>query len=273
MTDSDLQAYLDRLDYTTPPPPKLDTLAELQRRHMQQIAFENLSVYLGIAPVLTTEALVRKVLYERHGGYCFELNTLYGHLLDALGYHTKPVLARVLLRNPEETPPRTHLTNLAELDGAWYVTDVGFGGLASRIPLRIDHAGEVEDGDGYVRIVPQSYGEYLVQRRTEDGWQDQYRMETRSAVAADIKLGNYYTHSHPDSHFIHHRFIGKFTKLGRIGLFDNEFTERRGTEVIHRETVPDGPEWIAFVRERFALPLDLPREQLARLMVGKPKHQ
>ena len=271
MTPRDVQAYLERLDLTAPPPPTLDTLAGLQQRHMQSIAFENFSVYLGIAPVLTTEALVRKVLHERRGGYCFELNTLYGHLLDALGYTTKQVLARVLLRDPEETPPRTHLTNLVELDGVWYVTDVGFGGLASRVPLRIDHAGEVDDGDGYVRIVPQSYGEHLVQRRTDDGWQDQYRMETRPAVAADIKLGNYYTHSHPDSHFVHHRFIGLFTDTGRIGLFGNDFSERRGTEVVHRETVPDGPEWIAFVRERFGLPLNLPEEQLARLMVGKPE--
>ena len=236
---------------------------------MQAIAFENFSVYLGVAPVLTPEALVTKLLHQGRGGYCFELNTLYGGLLEALGYLVKPVLARVLLRDPSETPPRTHLANLVDLDGKWYVTDVGFGGLASRVPLRIDHAGEVDDGDGIVRVVPQPYEEYLVQRKTDSGWQDQYRMETRRAIPADINLGNYYTHSHPDSHFLHHRFIGLFTEEGRIGLFGNRFSERRGIAVVEERTIPDGPEWIAFVRERFGLPLDLPEEQLARLMYAK----
>ncbi|WP_116107507.1 arylamine N-acetyltransferase family protein [Lewinella sp. IMCC34191] len=161
------------------------------------------------------------------------------------------------------------LVNRVELDGAWYVSDVGFGGLASRVPLRLDDAGEVDDGDGTVRLLPQDFDEYLVQRNTPDGWQDQYRFETRRAVPADIKFGNYYTHSHPDSHFLHHRFIGLFTDTGRIGLFGNRFTERRGIDVVAERTVPDGPEWIAFVRERFGLPLELPGEDLARLMVAK----
>ncbi|PPK88493.1 N-hydroxyarylamine O-acetyltransferase [Neolewinella xylanilytica] len=269
MTPTEVQAYLHLLDRTTAPGPTLETLAGLQERHMQRVAFENFSVYLGVAPVLSVEALFRKVVHERRGGYCFELNTLYGALLEALGFTVKPVLARVLLRDPVETPPRTHLVNLVELDGAWYVSDVGFGGLASRVPLRLDDAGEVDDGDGTVRLLPQDFDEYLVQRNTPDGWQDQYRFETRRAVPADIKLGNYYTHSHPDSHFLHHRFIGLFTDTGRMGLFGNRFTERRGIEVVAERTVPDGPEWIAFVRERFGLPLELPGEELARLMVAK----
>ncbi|MGB3799764.1 MAG: arylamine N-acetyltransferase [Lewinella sp.] len=270
MKKNDVQAYLERLDLHATPTPCLETLADLQRRHMLHVAFENFSVYLGIAPELTTEALVHKVVQERRGGYCFELNTLYAALLEALGYTVKSVLARVLLRNPEDTPPRTHLTNLVKLDDGWFLTDVGFGGLTSRVPLRLDHPDGVDDGDGIIRIIPRQHDEYLVQRKTDSGWQNQYRLESREAIPADIKLGNYYTHSHPDSHFVQHRFIGKFTETGRIGLFDNEFSERCGIEVIHREAVPDGPEWIAFVRKRFGLPLDLPEEQLSRLMVGSP---
>ena len=272
LSPTDLTAYLGRLDLPAGLPPKLDTLTRLQQRHMESIAFENFSVYLGVAPVIELNSLLRKVLYQRRGGYCFELNTLYAALLTSLGYTVMPVMARVLLRDPAQTPPRTHLTNLVSLDGRTYVSDVGFGGLASRIPLCIDDAAEVDDGDGTVRVQAQPYGEFSIQRHTPGGWQNQYRFETRPAEASDVLLGNYYTHSHPDSHFVQHRFIGRFTPTGRIGLFGNQFSERHGIEVVHIETVPDGPRWIDFVRERFGLPLELPPEQLDRLMIAKPDH-
>jgi len=34
------------------------------------------------------------------------------------------------------------------------VTDVGFGGLTTRIPLDINNTAEVTDKDGIVRIIP-----------------------------------------------------------------------------------------------------------------------
>lgn len=253
MTPATIAAYRTRLNITEPLNNDLATLRLLQERHMQSVPFENFDVYSGKPASLDVEELAQKVIYRRRGGYCFELNTLYGALLRYMGFTVKPVLARVLLRSPAETPPRNHLTNLVGLDGTWFLTDVGFGGLGARIPLSIANTKPVSDSDGLLRLVPRQDNEYLLERKTATGWEPQYQFQTTAAVASDVAVANFYTSCHPDSMFVNHRLIGLFTPTGRIGLFDDQFSERQGVEVVEKLTVPDGAEWGAFVQERFGV--------------------
>lgn len=253
MNPTTISAYRARLNITTPLTADLATLRLLQERHMLAVPFENFDVYRGGVASLNVEELTQKIIYRQRGGYCFELNTLYGALLRALGFTVKPVLARVLLRSPAETPPRNHLTNLVDLDGSWYVTDVGFGGLGSRVPLPIASTKPAADSDGLLRVVPRPDAECLIERQTTEGWQPQYQFQTTAAVPSDVAMANFHTYRHPDSQFVKYRLIGLFTPTGRIGLFGNQFSERRGLEVVEKREVPDGAEWVDFVCARFGV--------------------
>lgn len=95
MDTPQVDAYLRRLGAEYPAWPTLDALRELHLRHLRTVPFENLSVHLGEEIVLQEERLLDKVVGARRGGFCYELNGLFGALLTALGYEVTLLAARV----------------------------------------------------------------------------------------------------------------------------------------------------------------------------------
>src|SRR5437660_12879903 len=91
----DIQAYLQRIDYTGPLVPSAKTLRLLQVAHLRTIPFENLSIHSGEPIVLDDDALFEKIVRRRRGGFCYELNGLFAALLRALGFDVKMLSARV----------------------------------------------------------------------------------------------------------------------------------------------------------------------------------
>ncbi|HEY7477344.1 MAG TPA: arylamine N-acetyltransferase, partial [Actinomycetota bacterium] len=70
----DVDAYLERIGVEGPAEPSEETLRALHRAHLFAVPFENLDIHLGRPIVLDPERLVRKVVAERRGGFCYELN-------------------------------------------------------------------------------------------------------------------------------------------------------------------------------------------------------
>ena len=240
----------------------LNDLTKLQQSHMQNIPFENLDVIARRKINLDFENLFTKIVQEGRGGYCFELNILYSHLLKHLGFEPKPVLGRVWLRNPTKTPPRNHLAHLVNLNGKTFVTDVGFGGLTTRIPLNINDNSEINDQDGFVRISSFSENQFMVQRKVKNKWENQYSFENVDISEEDILISNYYMSTNPKSHFYNANFIGKFTSNGRIGLYNNQMSIRKGIEVTDKQNVAYGEEWIDTIKTQFGLELDFSESEL-----------
>ena len=80
----DVERYLQRIDYSGPTVPTLETLSALHQAHLLAVPFENLDIHLGRAIVLDEEALYDKIVERRRGGFCYELNGLFAALLRAL---------------------------------------------------------------------------------------------------------------------------------------------------------------------------------------------
>ena len=80
-----LDDYLARVGYHGPRAPTLALLSELTAAHTQSIPFENLDVLLGRRIELGIDAVFDKLVRQRRGGYCFEQNGLFLHVLTALG--------------------------------------------------------------------------------------------------------------------------------------------------------------------------------------------
>ncbi len=135
----DLHAYLERLGYTSAPPPTLETLRELQLRHTAEFPFETLSTLLRLAVPIDPATVQDKLLRQGRGGYCYELNQLFLLLLRELGFAVQGLTGRVVLGGPEEAQPaRTHMMLLVTLAGVRYIVDVGFGGQVPTAPLLLD---------------------------------------------------------------------------------------------------------------------------------------
>lgn len=264
MNENEITSYLSsiKLDNCAA---NLEGLKRLQAQHMENMLFENLDIIVGRKIALDTPHLFDKMILKKRGGYCFELNTLYAELLKSLGFFPQPVLGRVWLSNPKSTPPRNHLALLVKLEGKTYVTDVGFGGLVSRIPLNIHVATPIKDKDGLVRIIPFRDHQFMIQRQTTKGWSHLYSFETVEISEEDISISNYYMSTNPNSHFFYHKFVGKNTVDGRIALFNNKISFRKGVQIMDKRRVAYGQDWLDILADEFSLLLDFSEGEMERL--------
>jgi N-hydroxyarylamine O-acetyltransferase len=114
------------------------TLGDLQRALLTAVAFENLDVYSGRGVRTDTDWSVPKIVAERRGWWCFELNGAFGALPEALGFSVRYLAATVLLDDRIDPIP-TRLALEVTLDRR-YLVDLGFGDSFMR-PLPIDDVG------------------------------------------------------------------------------------------------------------------------------------
>jgi len=183
----DLAAYLARVRLAAPPPATASGLRALQQAQLQAIAFENLDPLTGRLPDLAPDALWRKLVTDRRGGYCFELNGLFGQALAALGFDARPVLARVRMGAPEGGA-RTHLAWIVALDGREWLADCGFGGSGPRVPLPLD-LGDHHDGRDRFRLVADGE-ERVLEKALPEGWFGLYGFDGQRPRPIDIEAAN-----------------------------------------------------------------------------------
>ena len=248
----DLDAYLSRVGYDGPRAPTLALLRDLTAAHTQSIPFENLDVLLGRRIVLGIDAVFDKLVRQRRGGYCFEQNGLFLHVLTALGFEARPLSARVRIDRPrDETPPRTHMFLRVEIDGASWLTDVGVGALSLTAPLRLmDGASVQETPHEPRRLVREGEWQGLGLRSPgaklyhqvllDDSWQDICELTLEEMPEIDRVLGNWYTSAYPASHFKDRLLVALATERGRKTLLNRRFTRRQGERAEVRElATPD----------------------------------
>ena len=93
-----VRAYLDRIGLASMPAdaaPSVELLDALIRAHQLSVPFSTADIAgRGIAPSLELDALYKKIVEDRHGGFCFELNMLFDKLLLSLGFDARPCLSR-----------------------------------------------------------------------------------------------------------------------------------------------------------------------------------
>ncbi|HEV7629258.1 MAG TPA: arylamine N-acetyltransferase, partial [Streptomyces sp.] len=102
-------SYLARIGAERPALNDAEALRDLHRRHLLTVPFENLSVHLGEDIVLEAEALTGKIVEDRRGGFCYELNGAFAALLGALGYPVTLLAARVFGKDGRPGPLFDHL--------------------------------------------------------------------------------------------------------------------------------------------------------------------
>ncbi|XP_060678287.1 arylamine N-acetyltransferase, pineal gland isozyme NAT-3-like [Hemiscyllium ocellatum] len=148
----DASEYLSRIGYRGATEPSLDNLKAIHRQHLLAVPFGSLAIHCGERIELALPAVYQKVVVQRRGGFCYELNGLFSWLLQALGYQVQLVSGRV--RNAitqQPGPPKDHLLLLVATAGEGghrrWLCDVGFGN-AFRWPLPLEdgHLERQENG-------------------------------------------------------------------------------------------------------------------------------
>lgn len=223
-----LDTYLERIRYDGPLTPSVDTLCRLHWAQVMSIPFENLDLFLGRRPQLDPASLVRKLVDERRGGYCHELNGLFGLVLRHLGFSVTPLAARVFAG---ETPmQKSHQLMLVEVEGARWLADTGFGsnGLLSAIPLELEQAFPQHLETFRLQADPKLG--FVFQHRLGDNWRNLYAFSLEEHYAADYQMMHYYTSTSPASLFTQHVVCTRPSEETRSILYDAEFKMRSRDE-------------------------------------------
>ncbi|HSI87666.1 MAG TPA: arylamine N-acetyltransferase [Pyrinomonadaceae bacterium] len=198
-----------------------DALADLQRRHLLTVPFENLDIHWKWPIVLNVERFYEKIMGDRRGGFCYELNGLFNELLKSLGYETRLISARVF-SGDRYGPEFDHAAIIVSFGDDEYLTDVGFGDFTAR-PLRLALEFEQEDDCGTL-IIRAGQSEYLeVAKRGDDGWKRQYIFtDTARELDEFSEMCDFQQYS-PESHFTKGRVCSLMTEGGRRTLTDSKF--------------------------------------------------
>ena len=195
--------YLQRLGYDSPPAPTLQTLQDLQLRHVCTFAFENLSSLMRLPVPIDLPSVEQKVLLEGRGGYCYELNQMFLALLQELGFDARGITGRVVMGGaPDARTARTHRLSLVTLDGVRYITDVGFGGMVPSSPLLLDTEAVQATAHEPYRLTFDGQGSYTLWAQVAEEWRGLYVFDLQVQAAIDYEIGNWYVSTHPDSVFI-----------------------------------------------------------------------
>ncbi len=83
----DFNAYLDRIKFKDPIKIDIATLKSLQHHHIHAVPFENLNIHYQREIVLNTDLLFDKIVNQKRGGFCYELNGKMG-LAEIIGIGT-----------------------------------------------------------------------------------------------------------------------------------------------------------------------------------------
>ena len=146
----DVNADLERINYGDSTAATLDTLRAIHHAHLLAVRFENLDIARGRKIVLDPESLIRKIVQERRGGFCYELNGAFAALLRSLDFSATLLSARVARGEGGEGPEFDHLCLQVDWDDPW-LADVGFGESFLE-PLRLETDVAQADPAGTFRI-------------------------------------------------------------------------------------------------------------------------
>lgn len=248
-----VSAYLARIGYAGPVTPTVEVLRALHRAHMLSVPFENLDISRGRKIVVDQDVCVRKIVLERRGGFCYEMNGAFAALLQAVGFQVTLLSARVARQDGSFGPEFDHLTLRVDLDQPW-LADVGFGDSFIE-PLTLLPGIAQQDAGSIYRIIETSSVFQLQKWDTGNAWKDMYKFTLEPRQIQDFSEMCRYHQTSPDSSFTRKRLCTRATPEGRITLSDMKLVVTRNGQKEERALASD-QEWRVALRQHFDVALD-----------------
>lgn len=250
-----IRDYLDRISYDGPTTANLETLRALHRAHILAVPYENLDVQLLRPLTPSRDAAWDKIVSRRRGGWCYEMNGVFGLALELLGFDVTRVAGGVG-RGGAPGMAGNHLVNLVRLDSGAWIADVGLAD-GPRDPFRLeahsfDAAGfgfRVEDlGDGGWRLHNHAFGAApYFDFRPERA--DEALLET---VCQAIQ-------TNPESPKLLNALAMRHTPEGLLQLRGRVLRDIHADGIVSETLVNSATEWAETLRSRFDL--DLPEAE------------
>lgn len=232
MSPEQIAAYLKRLELTPGPQLDLDYLTRLHQAHLQHIPFDNLSMLLDEPTTVEHEALFQKLIVQKRGGVCVELNTAYNWLLYSLGFDVTSYNARIY-SEAEPIQFRRHRVMGVRLGEKLYLTDVGVNTEFPRRPLLIEEGLTQWDGSCEYKFERHDlWGWVMFQKRPDYDWFQKHCFTEEPQLDLDFITPVFYFEKHPDSVMNKHPRVSIYTADSLYAIRNHAFSqEQHGSPV------------------------------------------
>jgi N-hydroxyarylamine O-acetyltransferase len=253
--DHQVESYLRRINYSGPIEPTAGTLKALQVAHLRAVPFENLSIHNNEPITLDDAALLTKIVSNKRGGFCYELNGLFAFLLRSLGFKVDMLSANVANDEGEFGPDFDHMALMVTLEDRWLV-DVGFGDSFIE-PLRLDDSGEQIQGLNSYRIIDEGPHFTMTRKIAAGDWNAQYRFKLQPYEYTDYQAMCEFHQTSPESHFTRKQICSLATEDGRITLSEMKLITTSLAQQVRQERVlTTKEEYNETLRSHFGIVLD-----------------
>jgi N-hydroxyarylamine O-acetyltransferase len=228
----EINRYLKRINYAGVLNCDMVTLASLQEHHLFSVPFENIDIYNGTPISLQPERFHKKVVLEKRGGSCYELNGLFYQLLLSLKFDAHLISGRVV-KGKNIGPEYDHLAILVNLDGKEWLVDVGYGDFSFK-PLPIEPGVVQFDGRNHykIEVVSLDGQEYLSVNKwatNKNAYIPQYYFTTKPRVLEKFNPMNAYHQTSEHSHFTQSLICSIPTRQGRVSLINSHLIITTGS--------------------------------------------
>lgn len=197
------------------------TLNRLQRSHLLAVPFENLDIHWKRPIVLDLGSFYKKIVADKRGGFCYELNGLFNELLTDLGFETRLVSARVF-NGSGYGPEFDHAAIIVKIGADEYLTDVGFGAFTTE-PLRLTLDAEHVDPAGCFTIRKRDDDYFEVLKRDAGAWRSEYIFQDIARELGEFSEMCDFHQFSPESHFTKGKGCSIVTETGRKTLIEKNF--------------------------------------------------
>lgn len=223
------EAYLVRLALEQESP-SLSFLKHLHRAHLLRIPFENLDIHYGRKIILDVDKIYQKIIREGRGGFCYELNALFYHLLGSLGFDISIASAQVY-QEGAYSQEFEHMLLLVRLDDATYLCDIGFGELFSE-PKKMTTDIPQLDFTNYYKF--DHLDDYWILKKSvnNSAFTPMYRFMEQSRELIEFVPRCDYHQVSPDSKYVNTKMITQLFREGRVTLTDRLLVKNLFGEIV-----------------------------------------
>lgn len=208
--------YLRRIGIAEELTPTSRNLARIQQAHLRAVPYENLDILLKKPIRLDKESLYEKIVLNKRGGYCFEVNELLGHLLRDLGYEVTDLFGR-FLRGETGIPMRRHHVLMVKCidDKVPFIADVGVGTGSPNLPMRMKLGEELQDGVITYRLGRRDFFGWVLEDRKRGEWGPVYSFTEEPQAPIDFLATSFWCEHAEESIFNKGAMVSLRTETGR----------------------------------------------------------
>lgn len=249
--DMFLKKYLERIGIEGELGPDLETLKKIQKQHLINIPFENIDIFVNRTLKLNTDSLFAKIVEEKRGGICYELNGLLLKLLKEIGYDVKYISGRIRAEGTD----LDHVLLLVTIDNEKYMVDVGFKDNYL-YPIKMVPNLIQENYRNNYKINALGNDKYQLIKIVDNEETILYTFTTEEKHLSDFDMRCKYFENTPNTYFTNNPFSAIEREDGKIFITNKKLTTTKGDK-IETKDIKSKEEFYCYLEELFKIKLSV----------------